>query len=133
MNEIFLDHLHRYPCMTLEDVYKLIHQAAMGSAHAIKDIVSARAWRSQEISTLGEGPTELLIDPIASDGRIVRIHLRPFVDRKLDPESLILAFVLTAKEFAGSTEPLREYADVAIKLAEEQRFPFSYNLNRLLS
>ena len=77
MNKILQDHLARYPKMQARDVYKLLHQAAMGSEHAVTDIASARAWLERELAEIGPGPAEPLVDPISPDGQIARIHLRP--------------------------------------------------------
>jgi hypothetical protein len=33
MTAVVEDHLRRYPAMQVEDVYKLVHQAAFGNGH----------------------------------------------------------------------------------------------------
>jgi hypothetical protein len=35
MRDILIEHARRYPCWELDDVYKLIHQGAMGSKHEV--------------------------------------------------------------------------------------------------
>ena len=102
--ELVVRHLARYPAMQLEDVYKLAHQACLGSEHAVPDRAHAERWLERELAQLGDGPPEPTIDPIAPDGRIVRVHLRPFLAGGGDVAKLLEAFVRTANEFRGSSE-----------------------------
>lgn len=127
MREVMLDHQRRYPEWRVEDLYKLVHQAAMGSEHAVIDEERARAWLVRELREMGPGPSEPLVDPIAADGSIVRVHLRPYVGRGLDPEDLLAAFVRTAREVRGSTARIEEALAVATQLACEKAIPFGEN------
>jgi hypothetical protein len=102
-------HFDRYPLMQIEDAYKLIHQACLGSHHLVSDIAQADAQLTQELATLTDGPPEPTVDPISPDGRIVRVQLRPYVSNGGDPDSLIQAFVRSANEFDGSIDQLRTY------------------------
>ncbi len=124
MQSILLDHNRRYPHWSVEDLYKLVHQASMGSEHALSDENGARAWLNRELAQLGSGPADPLIDPISPDNLVVRVHLRPFANRRLDPEALLQAFIRTASEFTSSVVNLRAYASAAIWLAEEAALPF---------
>jgi hypothetical protein len=126
MESILIDHAHRYPNWAVADLYKLIHQAALGSEHAIRDEAHAREWLARELTQLGPGPDEPLIDPISPGGQVVRVHLRPFASLRLDEETLLKAFVLTANEFKGSPDRLLEYADVAEKLGGEGLLPIEF-------
>jgi hypothetical protein len=119
MRVILIDHATRYPKWEAADIYKLIHQAAMGSEHAVADECAARAWLLRELREMGPGPDEPLIDPISSDGSIVRVHLRPFARRGLDPEMLLEAFLRTALEFHGSRPLLEGGLADAAELAGE--------------
>jgi hypothetical protein len=125
VRSILIRHARRYSEWDVDDLYKLIHQAAMGSGHALTDESGVRDWLMQELAHLGSGPDESLIDPISPDGRIVRVHLRPFAMLHLQEEPLLQAFIRTAKAVSSSTERLTEYATVAVQLAEEGQFPFS--------
>jgi hypothetical protein len=100
-------HLTRYPLFTLKDLYKLLHQGVLGSEHAVTSEPAAREWLEREIAGLGPGPEEPLIDVIACDGRIARVHLRPFLAGGGDPEVLLRAFVHTANEHRRSGRELR--------------------------
>ena len=43
ISQLLTAHLQRYPRMQLEDIYKLLHQAALGPEHAVQDAAIARA------------------------------------------------------------------------------------------
>jgi hypothetical protein len=109
-------HLARYPSLQLADVYKLIHQAALGSAHAIHDAESARNRLARELAEMGAGPDEPLFDPLSDETGIVRVHLRPFLAQGGDPAQLLAAFLRTANEFHGVTQTLERYWDIAASL-----------------
>ena len=132
LGRILLAHLARYPLMQPVDLYKLLHQAAMGSEHAAPDEMTARPWLEREIRNLGEGPGDPLIDPIAPGGEIVRVHLRPYLAAGYEPERLLHALLRTGREHRGSTERLAEWGQVAAQMAEAGWLPFGPELRELL-
>lgn len=121
---ILTHHVTRYPAMRLEDVYKLVHQAALGSEHAVSDWGAAQRWLEQELAGLGEGPAEPLLDPISPDACILRVHLWPFVASSGDVAQLLEAFVRTASEYRGSTAQLQVYWTNVEEMAATGRLPF---------
>lgn len=121
---ILLSHIVRYPEMKIMDVYKLIHQASMGSEHIVSRLDSVRAWLERELNELGEGPREPVKDPISSDGKILRIHLRSYIAAGGTTEELLKAFIRTAEEFHGDARLLEHYWDIALQLAKENKLPF---------
>jgi hypothetical protein len=112
-------HTARYPDSGPEDLYKLLHQGATGSEHAVESHDAARRWLQRELADLGEGPPEPMVDTIAPAGAHVRVHLRSFVAAGGDPERLLSAFVTTANQAPAPTSRLRCVLDAAVKLAEE--------------
>lgn len=123
LSTLLVDQLLRYPLMQLDDLYKLIFQAAMGSEHAVPDREAAASYLQEELKKMGSGPVEPLIDPISPDGRIVRVHLRPYLQSGEDPGILLNAFLRTADRFQGSLEKLPAWWKDAIALIEEQQLP----------
>lgn len=113
---ILRSHLARYPAMQIQDVYKLIHQAALGSEHAAPDPESARKWIEREIAEMGNGPSEPAIDPITPDGEIVRVHLRPYVLRGGSLTELVEAFLRTANEHRGEIALLESCWAAVVRL-----------------
>ena len=117
---VLRSHLTRCPAMQFQDMYKLIHQAAMGSEHAISSADMARNWLEQELAGMGTGPDDSTIDPISPDGQIVRVHLRPYRAQGGDLTTLLDAFISTANEFRGDRQSLQGYWNTA---TEMQLFP----------
>ncbi len=118
-------HYKRYPLMEVQDIYKLIHQASMGSEHAVQDLDITRAFLEREVNELADGPEEPIEDIISADGQIVRINLRPYLASNASLENLFNAFVRTANEFEGSTLRLKRYLSYAEWLTGESSFAFS--------
>jgi hypothetical protein len=121
LSRILTDHLTRYPVMQVEDVYKLLHQAALGSEHAVLEEMTARKWLEDELVGMGQGPEEPLIDPISPDGQIARIHLRSCLRTGMDTQLILTAFLRTAKEWHGSPETLHAYGQEAAQQVEMEK------------
>jgi hypothetical protein len=115
-------HRARYPDMTLADVYKLLHQAALGPAHAV-DLATARARLLEELASLGSGPVEPLVDPISPDGRLARVHLRTWAARALPAERLAEAFVATAGSWPADAAKLARFCGCLGDLADAGGVP----------
>lgn len=124
MHALLADHARRYPQWELQDLYKLLHQGAMGAEHAVSNEAGVRDWLVRELAELGTGPEEPLLDPLSPDGRLVRVHLRPFAQLALPAELLLQAFLRTAREVAPAPEKLAAAAEVAAQLATEGALPF---------
>jgi len=122
--QIITCQMMRYPRMKVQDLYKLIHQAAMGSEHAISSVDAARSWLEREVMELGEGPEEPVEDVISPDGQIVRINLRPYLGSGGALPALLDAFIQTANEYRGTAQKLRLYGSYAQRMAEEGELPF---------
>ena len=119
-------HLRRYPRMDLADIYKLLHQAAMGPEHAARDPAGARARLESEIAQLAEsGPQEQLVDVISPDGSLARIHLRPYLAAGHPLEALTEAFVETARSHLGASDKLAKFCGCLGDLAAADGIPFS--------
>jgi hypothetical protein len=116
-------HAARYPRLEAQDLYKLLHQAALGSEHAVAGEAAARQWLVREMAGLGPGPGEPLIDPVSPDGRLARVHLRPYLAAGHAPDRLVDAFVRTASRVEGSVSRLARYGAIAWHLAEQGQLP----------
>jgi hypothetical protein len=116
-HQILARQVSRYPRLEIQDLYKLTYQAAMGAEHAVPDVAAAQDWLERELSQLGAGPQEPVVDTISPDGHMARLHLRPYVAAGGDPSALLTAFVRTANEHRGTREQLRRYWSYAVHLA----------------
>lgn len=121
--QILASHLTRYPAMQVQDIYKLLHQAALGSEHAVLDPETARRYLQRELVEMGAGTCEPLLDTISPDGQLARIHLRAYVRAGKDAQALLNAFVRTANEWRGSVETLRVYGKAAAQRSELESWP----------
>lgn len=122
---ILAGQVERYPHLDARDLYKLAHQAALGSEHALTDRAAVRRWLERELVEMGTGSDDPVVDPISPDGQIVRLHLRPYLAAGGDPVILLDAFVRTAQEFHGSFETLRRYLRYAVKIDLGGNLPFT--------
>ena len=125
IGQLLAHHFQRYPRMELVDVYKLLHQAAMGSGHAIDDPRDARARLDAEAASLDEGPEDPIADPISPDGKLARIHLRPYFAAGHTVNVLIDAFVQTGRSYPAASEKLEKFCACLGDLAAAGGIPFS--------
>jgi hypothetical protein len=125
IGQLLDQHLQRYPRMALADIYKLLHQAALGPGHLVHDLDAVRVALSSELLSVGEGPAEPLVDPISPDGRLARIHLRPYLAASHDPGQLADAFLQTAAGYPGSQDKLAKFCGCLGDLADAGGIPFS--------
>jgi len=123
VNELLSRHLHRYPRMQLEDIYKLLHQAALGPGHAVRDEADARARLEAEAAALRDGPEEPVRDVISPDGKLARIHLRPFLASGGRLDDLCAAFVETANNYPPAPEKLAKFCGCLGDLAAAGGIP----------
>lgn len=124
VSQLLSSHLGRYPRMQLDDVYKLLHQAALGPGHAIDDPAAARKRLHAEAAALREGGEASARDVISPDGRLARLHLGPYLATGGDLDRLGDAFVATAGTYPPSPEKLAKFCGCLGDLAATGALPF---------
>ena len=125
VSQLLSSHLARYPAMQLDDIYKLLHQAALGPGHAVDNPAAARKRLDQEWIALGEAPAEPLQDIISPDGRLGRVHLRSYLAAGGNPDALHRAFVETANNYPASPDKLAKFCGCLGDLAATGGIPFA--------
>ncbi len=129
LDHLLTDQSDRYPHWQVQDVYKLLYQAALGSGHAVPDAARARSWLEEEISHLIPDANQPLIEHISPETNrernLVRVNLRPFLAASANSELLLDAFVRTANEFAGSISRLERYLSLLCQMPSRADFHFS--------
>ena len=124
MTAVLEHHLARTPGMQLADLYKLLHQAAMGSGHAVHDPQVDREMLEKEMAGLSAGPQDPPSDPLDPQGQLIRVHLRPYKLAGRDSATLLEAFIRTANEWQASPARLTAWCDLVLQLAGQNRLPF---------
>ena len=88
------------PEVRIQDAYKWLFHATRGGEHALRDEAAARAWLEREWAALDPPEAhEPLVVALRPDGALVRLNLRPFKAQGGRPESLLAAFVRSARAF----------------------------------
>jgi hypothetical protein len=100
------EQLGRHPVMEVQDVYKLLYQAVLGPEHLIRDAEEFATRLREEYASLPPGGEEPLWEAIRPDGRLGRLHLRPFRQSGLSVERLVDACLRTAEQPWGSRSEL---------------------------
>jgi hypothetical protein len=121
---ILLNHLKRYPLMTLEDIYKLCHQAAMGPGHLITDRKETYKKLCRELDQINAISTRPLLEEIDPTDRLVRLNLRSYKEKQYDPSILFELFLKTVTSFNSRIENLEYYWEEIISLSKKNMITF---------
>lgn len=114
--------------MGVDDAYKLVQHASMGSEHAVSDRAAAADWMKREVQAIAQskssGTVDPLVDTLGAGGRYARVYLRPFIAAGGDPDRLVTAFVATANA-TGDSAAFRCARETMQAMAESRRAPWS--------
>lgn len=111
--------------MQLLDIYKLLHQAALGNSHLIDSQERALQRLRDELNTLKDGPAEPVWEPLSPDGRLVRVHLRAYAAAGFDIDSLAAACAKSPETCPPAPDKLVRFCSCLGDLADEGILPFS--------
>src|SRR5512147_989663 len=121
---IVREHLRRHPAMQIEDVYKLVHQAAFGNGHLITDEAADRKYLQSEFDSATADADEPLMEPLTPDGSVVRVNLRPFKARRGDLGLLGNAMLASAKQLKPHPELFDRWWREIVEAAARGDIPF---------
>jgi hypothetical protein len=116
--------LQRYPAMQIQDLYKLVYQAALGNEHLMTDSAMVHNYLIQELESVQADSAEPLLEEISPDGAVVRLNLRPFKARHGDHLILFQAMMQTARTFHRSQERLEQHLGYLEQMAGAGAIPF---------
>jgi hypothetical protein len=126
LKRVISHHLKLYPGLVVEDLYKLIYQAAMGSEHAVADSDQAERRLRSEAENMASMPVGApMTDPVSPDRRLVRIHLNPYLAHGGRVADLAQAFIQTSRAFNPSVRLLSTYWRWIEAMAHRKEVPFS--------
>lgn len=97
----------RYPQMSPQDWYKLIHQAAMGNRHLGVEDQAIYNYLLRELDSIQASTVEPLVEYISPDSQVVRLNLRPYKAAGGDPDKLFEAMKATWDTVVPSSELLQ--------------------------
>jgi hypothetical protein len=119
-----LEEYRLHPILRLEDMYKFIHQSAMGPAHWGMDSVMVMQYLSAETKNLVPDKRVSSLQYLTPDSTLVRVHLHPYLFQNGDINSLGTAFLATAKSFQPDTARMKIYIDWFLELVLMDRIKF---------
>ncbi len=122
---VVIRHAETYPQWEMDDLYKLVFQAAMGSEHAVNNPELALERLQAEAEAVGPSNGSPMIMPLSPDCRLVRIDLRAYLSKGGDLGDLAKAFVETSQKFKPSLVRLVEYWSCAESMAKQKEISFS--------
>ena len=107
VEKLLTSHFRLRPLMRATDFYKLIYQGVFGVSHIITE--GARGWLEKEAEDLNlqEHPEEPLLEEVSTDGKMVRVNLRPYLRQGLPLGGLFAAMEETSR-VEGSSEEFKE-------------------------
>ena len=123
--ELIREHVARYPAMGPADLYKLLHQATMGSGHAAADRTHAADWLARDLERPSPGVVEPWADTLGRGGRFARIHLRPFTALGGEIDVLLDAFLATARRAPPDREALERALEAAERMDAAGELPWA--------
>jgi hypothetical protein len=102
-------HLHHYPLLQADDIYKLVYQGVFGPAHLITDHQAVATKIQEEITSvkLFSAPAE--VEPVDPEGLLIRVNLAYLTNSWQRQKLLSLALLETCRTFPPKPElfPLR--------------------------
>lgn len=121
--KLLIDHVRRYPNLKIRDIFKFLHQSALGCEHLVSSCERAVDHIKRESESLfGCGSTA--VEPL--DGNYSRVSLS-VLSHGLSPETLGILFFLSASEEKNGIEALNAKLSVAEDLILNGELPFSYD------
>lgn len=103
-HDVIAWHIHNHPGFYVQDLYKLIYQGVLGAEHLLADVEQARSRFETEWHTQPATTREPLIEPVAVDGTVVRLHLRPCKGMGWRMEKIWQSFYLSAQKTSAAHE-----------------------------
>jgi len=121
--ELVLFHLTLHQRVALQDVYKLFYQGVFGAEHLLKDVDAARRYLETEWQTVAPDPSKPLLEPVSTDGGVVRVNIARCKVEGISCESVWFAF-LHSNVFRGDVEAFKSLWLEFINLCRQKRLPF---------
>lgn len=119
-------HIESYRGFQAADLYKLLYQSTLGPEHLLTEVEQARLWLQKEWEQEKAAAAEQLYEPISLDGRLARVHIRPFKAGGHDWQELWSAFYQTCLSWQTDKNSFIEIWQQALHWLREGRLPLSF-------
>jgi len=117
--EVLTSQFERYPLMQVQDLYKLIYQAAKGAEHLINDQVRFREAFLKEWNATATDDEIPLLETIAPGGSVMRIHFAACRSAGINADTIYEKVLASTEGFTGDPQRVNVYWETARSLAEK--------------
>ena len=121
------EHYKTYPKLQIQDVFKFLHQSALGCEHLVPSLEKATEYIKEEYN---RGITENKIFIEKLDGDYSRVHLS-CMDYGVSAQALGEMLFLSAKKEIDGQSKLKQKLKTAEKMITENLLPF--NIDEFIS
>lgn len=115
------EHYKLYPELQIQDIFKFLHQSALGCEHIVSSLEKATQYIKDEY---GRGITENKIFVEKLDGDYSRVHLA-CMDYGISAEALGEMLFLSAKKEIDGQSKLKQKLKITEKMITENLLPFN--------
>ncbi len=115
------EHYKNYPKLQIQDVFKFLHQSALGCEHIVSSLEKATEYIKEEY---GRGVAENNIFVEKLDGDYSRVYLS-CMDYGVSAEALGEMLFLSAKKEIDGQSKLKKKLNIAEKMITENLLPFN--------
>jgi hypothetical protein len=126
--EILTWQLQNYPRMEVDDIFKIVYQAAMGNKHMLHNPTGAYQYLQEEWSRVLASSDERLWEELPPEGTWVRVNLRPYKAKGWAMDSLYDVMLRSAQEGSENLTQLKEYYEDMIILQKRGMLPHSQEM-----
>jgi hypothetical protein len=125
LKSIIEDHIARHRGFRVQDLYKMLHQAAFGIEHLLTDLDQAREGLISEWETLDKVQKgESLLEVIDPEGTMIRINLRVLRKVQNRPLKLFEVMVESARTYRSDKQKLVRYWESVMSWSDQGEVPF---------
>ncbi len=126
LREIIQDQLGRHAGFRIQDLYKLLHQAAFGGGHLLADRSQVLARIREEWQVMERIPKgETLLEIIDPAGEIMRVNLRLYKKTGGTPEEMADLFIQSAKMVQPDRKKLVQTWEAVTEMAKSDQIRLS--------
>ncbi len=127
IDDILLEHYHKYPLMRVQDFIKLIFQGEYGCEHAICDNINAvKAFFFNEMKSvdINQFQTDTLTERLSDN--FIRVNFAPFIIQKKNVQLLWEIFYASAQYPNGNDELFVNKLDDFVNLVKEKKIDLPF-------